>query len=1159
MPRARILLLLLAAAILLAPRVAEAAKANWVVMIYMAADNNLEGYAYLDLEELEHVGSGNGVIFIVLVDRSDKPYENVLEEHGLGPQVFGDWSDARILLVEKHPEPGIGSKVLARLGEVNTGDPETLVRFVRFVAQRYPASHYALIMWNHGSGFNVAVDEASRDSLNGAELEKALREIEEAGIHIDLLGFDACLMATIETLYTVSGHVDYVVASPETEPGYGWPYASIAAALRGNPGMAPEALAKTIVRKYGEFYAEHGFEAVTLSAVKLAGLTRRDIATVMKLLASYAEANPGKVQEARRKVREYGVIEGVGGVTVDLLQLIDRIEEEGGQLPPQLVDAARKLRASVVARYAGKEIGDIGGLSIFYPPRIELVEKYRLLFPAGEELGWLRALRVLVNIAPDISDEPTAEAQLPVSGNGEGGVPGILSGAGRVELNGKRGDEILVVVAAFQDEETMVPEVYALTFQDGRLEKMFDIVLERPRKRGELIQPVLSVSGDYDGDGLEELIVANVVYSADSDTPRTDLVYLDFFLKPGGGLAAKIRRATINGYEVGGMEVGDVDGDGRPELVLAGTTYQVSEGTLRGIYAEVFIVDIGRFSPVANLPLKSRKAPVTTGNALALLDVDGDGDSEVFVSLGRYSEDLTPISDGPIVAVVDFSRSGVKILGIINYPASDLDSGDVDGDGKPELVLGSSNEPRVTVLKIRNGKVKQLADIDFSNTHYSLVTAVEVYDLDGDGVNELMIILANLDEEGDVDDAGLRVVSIEPRPRLEYSTDHMLGDSGFKIPLAVDANGDGALEVAFIEMDNAGVRVSLHNVSNYVVTNGSLRGRVVDEEGNPVPGAEIAARVPRQNTVYTTRTDNTGAFSFDSLPASSYELTVSVNGRIVAVASVVVKAGAETSLTMTASQDTASIVQLWSPAGGEGETTGSGTGNAAANTTTPTATAPGAGSSGGNTSNAGNANATASQNGSSTANPEANTTASPAGAGAGHQEETQAGTGNAGTGEAAGEANTTATKPENSGGQGGSGSTGSASNPAGTETHTGTATAVEPAKEPANTTTSGGASGKPPGSNVTVVVPLNLTSVTGETAAQKTAAKEHSTTKTAKTASHAASTRPAAANAWTATKTAKNGRSYPYYYALPVATAVAAILYMSRAAKRTPPPPPPLP
>jgi len=173
MPRARLLLLLLVTAILLAPRVAEAAKANWVVMIYMAADNNLEGYAYLDLEELEHVGSGNGVIFIVLVDRSDKPYENVLEEHGLEPQVFGDWSDARILLVEKHPEPGIGSKVLARLGEVDTGDPETLVRFVRFVAQRYRASHYALIMWNHGSGFDVAVDEASRDSLNGAELEKS--------------------------------------------------------------------------------------------------------------------------------------------------------------------------------------------------------------------------------------------------------------------------------------------------------------------------------------------------------------------------------------------------------------------------------------------------------------------------------------------------------------------------------------------------------------------------------------------------------------------------------------------------------------------------------------------------------------------------------------------------------------------------------------------------------------------------------------------------------------------------------------------------------------------------------------------------------------------------------------------------------------------------
>ncbi|MCR5235609.1 MAG: hypothetical protein K6E34_00220 [Lachnospiraceae bacterium] len=37
--------------------------------------------------------------------------------------------------------------------------------------------------------------------------------------HFDFIGFDACLMATVETAYMLSPYADYMIASEEFEPG----------------------------------------------------------------------------------------------------------------------------------------------------------------------------------------------------------------------------------------------------------------------------------------------------------------------------------------------------------------------------------------------------------------------------------------------------------------------------------------------------------------------------------------------------------------------------------------------------------------------------------------------------------------------------------------------------------------------------------------------------------------------------------------------------------------------------------------------------------------------------------------------------------------------------------------------------------------------------
>jgi len=65
-------------------------------------------------------------------------------------------------------------------------------------------------------------------------LDSALKS---AGIKFDFIGFDACLMATVETALTMSQYGDYLIASEETEPGVGWYYTRHLAKIPQSPRL----------------------------------------------------------------------------------------------------------------------------------------------------------------------------------------------------------------------------------------------------------------------------------------------------------------------------------------------------------------------------------------------------------------------------------------------------------------------------------------------------------------------------------------------------------------------------------------------------------------------------------------------------------------------------------------------------------------------------------------------------------------------------------------------------------------------------------------------------------------------------------------------------------------------------------------------------------
>jgi len=220
--------------------------AQWTVMVFLNGDNNLEYYGIKDFNEMEMVGSSADVNIIVQFDRA------------LGyNHSNGDWTTCRRYRVtyDEYPD-SITSELIEDIGEVDMGNPSTLADFGLWAKQHYPASHYALIIWNHGDGWReggpliepikgVSYDESSGNEISVAdgELAEALSTIGE----VDIIGFDACLMQMWEVMVNVSPYAGCMVGSEETESADGWNYTGFLQELDRNPSMDPITLGKSII------------------------------------------------------------------------------------------------------------------------------------------------------------------------------------------------------------------------------------------------------------------------------------------------------------------------------------------------------------------------------------------------------------------------------------------------------------------------------------------------------------------------------------------------------------------------------------------------------------------------------------------------------------------------------------------------------------------------------------------------------------------------------------------------------------------------------------------------------------------------------------------------------------------------------------------------
>lgn len=381
-------------------------------MVYQDADDQvLEQDIYLDMNEMERIGSTDQVMIVTQIDRFRGGFTGTENWH----------STRRYLVTYDDDLNAIGSDLVQDIGEVNMADGDTLVDFVTWAVQSYPADHFVLILSDHGMGWPGGwsdpapgakdrgsaplIGQLKEDSIYLSELDDALAQIQaNTGIDkFDLIGMDACLMSQLEVYSALQPYARYAVASEETEPGLGWAYSAFLSLLVYDPSIDAAQLAANIVETYidqderivddqawMEFLRQNSssggfFGTVRVSADQLASqieqnitLTAVNLDALPHLNASFnafvyalQSSNQQVVANARSYAQSYTSIFGrqVPPSYIDLghfVQLVAKNSKDA-TIRQAANDVINALNQVVIAERHGKTKPGSTGIAIYFP------------------------------------------------------------------------------------------------------------------------------------------------------------------------------------------------------------------------------------------------------------------------------------------------------------------------------------------------------------------------------------------------------------------------------------------------------------------------------------------------------------------------------------------------------------------------------------------------------------------------------------------------------------------------------------------------------------------------------------------------------------------------------------------------------------------------
>lgn len=246
------------------------------------------------------------------------------------------------------------------------GDPQTLLEFMEYSYSNYKAENYSLILWDHGGGpiYGYGYDEYNTtNTLTLLELKNALKSSPfNVNNKLEFIGFDACLMATVEIAYTLSDYANYMIASQEVEPGAGWNYSFLGAIAKDSTTYD---IGKKIIDDYSAYYKNKiNGKGISLSLLKLSKMDalEQNLNFLFKDLDHNLIIDFSTISRSRGDTKTFGKVTSTGYDLVDLYDLLDK-------LPAKYYARVNSLKSVIddLVVYQKTDLTGTNGISIYFP------------------------------------------------------------------------------------------------------------------------------------------------------------------------------------------------------------------------------------------------------------------------------------------------------------------------------------------------------------------------------------------------------------------------------------------------------------------------------------------------------------------------------------------------------------------------------------------------------------------------------------------------------------------------------------------------------------------------------------------------------------------------------------------------------------------------
>lgn len=360
----------------------------WLFFVYIAGDNNLWPEADKNINQMVKASKTTNAYIVVQL--------NIKRD--------GQKKQSQLLLIQDGAIVPQGPVTVE-----DSGDFKTLIKALSAAITHYPSDYVLVDIWNHGSGSlnrsmmqhrGVCYDDTTGNFMTDRDYKQAFDVVVNqylAGKKIDIITFDACLMADLEVGFTLQPYANYLVSSQQTVPGPGFNYTTVLNALASTV-PSPATFAKSIVQAFDTYYKSSG-QSYTLSAVNLKKLT-----TVINATTTLATVLTGLLKNDKSKsltraiksaANNYNMPQLDEATYLDLYTLCSNLYVQAPKAGLSKADAEKLKTAArtcmtavaqaVFANVRSTDLSNVTGLSIYFADSRYGME------PSYPELYWSEA------------------------------------------------------------------------------------------------------------------------------------------------------------------------------------------------------------------------------------------------------------------------------------------------------------------------------------------------------------------------------------------------------------------------------------------------------------------------------------------------------------------------------------------------------------------------------------------------------------------------------------------------------------------------------------------------------------------------------------------------------------------------------------------------